>query len=62
MKEAKKSSAKAKKSYAKPKLATHGDVRKLTQHGGGPKRSVGSGIFDGGWDDDHDHARGKGHD
>lgn len=58
MKEAKKSSAKAKKSYAKPKLATHGDVRKLTQHGG--PRSVGSGIFDHGWGDGHDHGLHKG--
>jgi hypothetical protein len=62
MKEVKKSSAKAKKSYAKPKLATHGDVRKLTQHAGGSKRSVGSGIFDHGWGDDHDHGLHKGHD
>ena len=46
---------KQKKSYSKPKLTTHGDVAKLTQHGHGhesdcgPGRGrlgAGSGLFD----------------
>ena len=48
-----------KKSYSKPKLTTHGDVRKLTQKSFGASRGFGSGIFDHGKSDDHDHGHGK---
>jgi hypothetical protein len=43
------SKLKAKKAYSKPKLTTHGDVRKLTQHAGKAPptgHGSGSGIFD----------------
>jgi len=49
----------SKKSYAKPKLTTHGDVRKLTQKSfSSPSRSFGSGIFDHG-KDEHGHGHDK---
>jgi hypothetical protein len=55
-----KSASKPKKAYSTPKLATHGDVRKITQHpgkshegGDGRSRGMGSNIFDfGGHKDD----------
>jgi hypothetical protein len=50
-----------KKSYAKPKLTTHGDVRKLTQKSfSSPSRSFGSGIFDHGKGRDEGHGHGHG--
>jgi hypothetical protein len=48
-----------KKTYSKPKLTTHGDVAKLTQHGhdhdhGHGRPGAGSGLFDMGHGD-HGH-------
>jgi len=52
---------KQKKTYSKPKLTTHGDVAKLTQHGRGSdcghghgRPGAGSGLFDIGHGD-HGH-------
>lgn len=54
---------KPKKTYSKPKLTTHGDVAKLTQHGHGHdsdcghghgRPGAGSGLFDVGHGD-HGH-------
>jgi hypothetical protein len=60
MKSVKTPATKAKKSYSKPKLTTHGDVRKLTQTSMGSSfRGIGSGIFDGGHDEGHGKSKGR---